>query len=179
MRIPEAEPIYTTAYQNFKGVDFSSSIPDREHFPIAKNFIITDSVNKRNGYECISKLDGSINGIFKFSLADVERFIVHAGSKLYDITDGKKEEMELVGKINNDKSSGFAYDNGYIIATGKEFVVFAVNRYSSNETVVKGITVPNPVCRIFTSTIPVHYAWYYDDNGNKIGLGKRRKLNRL
>ena len=49
MNVPAAAPIYTTMYQNFKGVDFSSAIPDKEHFPMAKNFIITDEVSKRNG----------------------------------------------------------------------------------------------------------------------------------
>ena len=118
MRIPEAEPIYTTAYQNFKGVDFSSSIPDRQHFPLAKNFIITDSVNKRNGYECISKLDGRINGIFKFSIRYKNYTLIHAGDKLFRADENFHNLRLVYENIADSKSKGFCGLNEYFILTG-------------------------------------------------------------
>ena len=54
MNIPAERPIYTTAYENFKGVDFTSQRPAKNRFPEACNIEITDHVKKRPGYEKIS-----------------------------------------------------------------------------------------------------------------------------
>ena len=132
MNIPEAEPIYTTQYTNFKGVDFTSTIPDRNRFPIGKNFVIADDVHKRNGYEIVHQYEGRINGVYKFELRDTSYTIVHAGNKLYNAEDMSNPTPYGI-EVADNKSSGFLSGDKFILMTGEEFVLFTMSKLSEYE----------------------------------------------
>lgn len=147
MNIPASENIYTTKYADFKGVDFTSQICSRQRFPKAKNFIISDMVEKRPGWKVLKKFDGlKINGIYS-TIITVEKeensehtsfYLIHAGDKLYSLTDFEAEPTLLLENINDDKSSGFYANNSYFILTGEEYICFdgekcwVINEYTYN-----------------------------------------------
>ena len=122
LNVPAQESVYTTKYTDFKGVDFTSQVCSMKRFPKAKNFIISDMVEKRPGYKTLKQFEGKINGLFSTIIEDVHYFIIHAGENLYAATNFSEEPILLLSGINNSKSSGF-YSNGYYyILTGKEYI---------------------------------------------------------
>lgn len=122
LNVPAQESVYTTKYTDFKGVDFTSQVCSMKRFPKAKNFIISDMVEKRPGYKTLKQFEGKINGLFSTIIEDVHYFIIHAGENLYAVSDFNEEPTLLLSGINNSKSSGF-YSNGYYyILTGKEYI---------------------------------------------------------
>lgn len=133
MNLPASENVYTTRYADFKGVDFTSQICSRQRFPKGKNFVISDMVEKRPGWKVLKKFDGlKINGIYS-TIITVEKeeksehtsfYLIHAGDKLYSMTDFEAEPTLLLENINNAKSSGFYANNCYYILTGEEFIQF-------------------------------------------------------
>ncbi len=141
MNIPEPLPVYTAAYQDFKGVDFTSAICDRQHFPLAKNFIIKDTVEKRCGYEKIAEFEGRINGIYKFKLNRTEYTFVHAGDKIYKTNEDFSEPELLYDNVNDDKSVGYSTGKAFLILTGKEIIHFGLSKLYDNEEIVK-VTIP-------------------------------------
>ena len=90
MRVPDPLPVYTTKYENFKGVDFTSQIPDRQHFPVGKNFVIDEQgCHKRFGYYrknniSLEENGQQINGLYKYHLNGSDKYLIHAGTKLYE-----------------------------------------------------------------------------------------------
>ena len=124
MNIPSSNPIYTTKYEDFKGVDFTSQVVERNRFPYAKNFIITDMVEKRNGWEVLKTFTDEIFGLFNTLIDGVEYYLVHTGDKLYSITDFSLDPTLLISELNEGKSTGFYGGDKYYILTGKEYLQF-------------------------------------------------------
>lgn len=172
MNVPAAAPVYTVQYQNFTGVDFSSSIPERRRFPAAKNFVIADDVSKRNGYELVGKFKGRINGIYKFVLRRKEYILVHEGTKLHRVDDNFRILETLSETINDDKSKGICAEDKFIIATGKELISFALQASPENvDFIVHTVTGPFE-WRFYFSTVygSSIEKIYYEENGEEINI---------
>lgn len=123
MNIPAAESVYTTKYTGFKGVDFTSQICSPYRFPKAKNFIITDMVEKRPGYKALKTFtDGKINGMFCTIIDGITYYLIHTGSNLYSLTSFDAEPILLLSDLNNAKSMGFYANGYYYILTGKDII---------------------------------------------------------
>lgn len=144
MNIPEAEPVYSTVYTNFKGVDFTSTIPDRSRFPIGKNFVVADDVHKRNGYELVHQYEGRINGFYDFKLADKQYNLVHAGDKMYlaDRNFIKVSDTPFLSDVPDEKSSGFSTGDAFYVLTGDGIVKNSLRKINDNERVVS-YTIPS------------------------------------
>ena len=122
MNIPATEPVYTTCYTGFKGVDFTSQLCSPNRFPKGKNFIITDMVEKRPGYKLLNRFEGKINGLYNAIINGVKYYIIHEGSNLHSMTSFEDESVLLLQGILNSSSDGF-YCNGYFyILTGQEYI---------------------------------------------------------
>lgn len=133
--------IYTTKYGEFKGVDFSTDdmLVNKSRSPYAVN-LISDAdgrPEKRPGWETILQLDGKINGIWKYKASGTERFIIHAGSKLYKWVEGENPEL-LLENINDEKSTAFFYEAALYILTGKEYLGYSAGDYEAEEDVSSG-----------------------------------------
>jgi hypothetical protein len=73
-------------FENFKGVDFSTSPYKAEGFRAtqAQNLIYKDgTVRKRNGWQSLLKLEGKINGLFSFELEGEKIVLCYAGTTFY------------------------------------------------------------------------------------------------
>ena len=96
----------------FRGVDFANNATQvaSNRSPNAEN-IVSDLAGKpvkRTGYETIANFGAQINGIFRLATEDTEKFIVHAGTKLYEWTrvDGEfaANGTEIYADMNNQRS---------------------------------------------------------------------------
>lgn len=155
-------PSPTVKYLNiakFRGVDFASSPTqmDKSRSPDAQN-IISDLAGKpvkRTGYETVADFGSRINGIYRLATEDVEKFLVHAGTKLYEWA---KEDgvfalsgSLLYSDMNDQRSAAFQNDKKLYILDGKTYLVygefdsaFSVKKVTDVATVPLCIASQNP-----------------------------------
>lgn len=116
----------------FRGVDFANNATQVEpnRSPDAQN-IISDLAGKpvkRTGYKTIANFDAQINGIFRLATEDTEKFIVHAGTKLYEWvrTDGDfvTTGTQIYDDMNNQRSVAFQNDKKLYLLDGKTYLVY-------------------------------------------------------
>ena len=136
MNVPAARTVFTTAYENFKGVDFTSQRPERNRFPEACNIEITDHVKKRPGYGRISikcggeEITDEIKVIKFMKFNNEPYYFVQAGNVLYM---GKSfeelNEVKVYGEaspISSEETMSFIEcDNKIYVLTGKDIFEIA------------------------------------------------------
>ena len=118
--------IYTKSYTRFRGVDFSTdaSMVDDEHSPHAKN-LISDAngfPEKRVGWRTLKNFDARINGVYSFDDGNTSCTVIHAGDKMYKLSDDEK--TLLMEGIADRKSTGKYFKGKFCILTGEEYLVF-------------------------------------------------------
>lgn len=130
--VPQSPKLYTERLENFKGVDFANNATQVKLYrsPDAQN-VISDLAGKpvkRTGYETIAKFGDRINGIFRLATGDTEKFLVHAGTKLYEWsrTDGvfANSGTVIYSGMNNLRSTAFQNDKKLYILDGKTYLVY-------------------------------------------------------
>lgn len=124
-------PLKTLSISKFRGVDFANNATQvaSNRSPNAEN-IMSDLAGKpvkRTGYQTVGVFGDRINGIFRLKTEQVEKFIVHAGTKLYEWTrvDGEFEVAEvLYSDMNNQRSVCFQNDGRLFILDGKTYLCY-------------------------------------------------------
>ena len=122
----------TLRIEKFLGVDFANNAtqvaPNRS--PNAEN-ILSDLAGKpvkRTGYQTVATFDSRINGIYRLKTEDTEKFIVHAGTKLYEWeqTDGlfAATGTEIYSDMNNQRSVCFQNGGRLFILDGKTYLCY-------------------------------------------------------
>lgn len=111
--VPPAPSLKTASYSGLRGVDFSQdpSLVDRKRSPYALNLISDDGGNpvKRLGWRVIHQLEAPIHNMWRGEIDGKDKVIVHAGTKVYEITDNNAVEKATVG---NTKGTGFFMRKG-------------------------------------------------------------------
>ena len=149
MNVPAARPVYTTAYENFKGVDFTSQRPDRNRFPEACNIEIADHVKKRPGYGRISikcggeEITDEIKVIKFMKFNNEPYYFVQAGNVLYwgKSFDSMEEVKTNSQVITSDEAMNFIEcDNKVYILTGEDIyeIAYREDEIASDETIGQG-----------------------------------------
>ena len=109
----QSVPKKTVVYGAFRGVDFSidPSLVDKYRSPYAPN-LISDTggmPEKRLGWRTLHKVESPINGIYHTEIDNKEYFLIHGGTKLYQVvndedikdaeqdTEPETEEAEIEG----------------------------------------------------------------------------------
>lgn len=127
--------IKTTEYNNLAGVDFSqeAATVDNKRSPYSLNMISDNGKNpvKRNGWETKLKLTGCVHDIWFTKLNDKIYCIVHAGTRIYALTqdsDGEYTANIIRANVADKKGCGFFFregeKDGFYILTGGEYLVF-------------------------------------------------------
>lgn len=126
--VPASPKVYTQKLDNFKGVDFANNETQVKPYrsPYAQNIIsdLSGKPVKRAGYETITTFDGQINGIFRLATGDTEKFLVHAGTKLYEWNIADKTSREVYSMMNNLRSTAFQNDKKLYLLDGKTYLVY-------------------------------------------------------
>lgn len=122
--IPDKPTVYTTKYDSFRGVDFSTdpALIHSSRSPLCQN-LISDSggyPEKRLGWKVLKTVDGQINGIFRLvDASGVEHILVHHGSKLSTLSG-----TTLFSAMNNHRATCFYYANRLYLLDGANYLVY-------------------------------------------------------
>lgn len=127
--VPSSPTTYESNLSGFLGVDFSSSITDidRRRTPNGVNFINNNgTIEKRNGYKILAFLgeEANINGIWNVDTVSGEFFIVHCGTKLYEMQIDFSSAVEIMSGLGDTISQGTIINSKLLILDGKRAVVY-------------------------------------------------------
>lgn len=127
--VPTSPTTYEANLTGFLGVDFSSSITDidRRRSPRGHNFINTNgTIEKRNGYKILAWLgnNANINGIWNVDTVDGEFFVVHCGTKLYEMKTDFSSYTEILEGLADRISQGVIINSKLLILDGQRAVVY-------------------------------------------------------
>lgn len=127
--VPSSPTTYEANLTSFLGVDFSSSITeiDRRRTPNGYNFINTNgTIEKRNGYKVLAYLGqkANINGIWNVDTINGEYFVVHCGTKLYEMQTDFTSYTEILTGLADTISQGVIINSKLLILDGKRAIVY-------------------------------------------------------
>ena len=127
--VPSSPTTYEANLTGFLGVDFSSSISDidKRRSPRGYNFINNNgTIEKRNGYKVLAYLGqkANINGIWNVDTVSGEFFIVHCGTKLYEMKTDFSSYTEILTGLANTISQGVIINSKLLILDGNRAVVY-------------------------------------------------------
>ena len=127
--VPSSPTTYEANLTSFLGVDFTSSIAeiDRRRTPNGYNFINKDgTIEKRNGYKVLAYLGqkANINGIWNVDTIGGEYFVVHCGTKLYEMQTDFSSYTEILTGLEDTISNGVIINSKLLILDGKRAVVY-------------------------------------------------------
>lgn len=127
--VPSSPTTYEANLSGFLGVDFSSSITDidRRRSPRGYNFINTNgTIEKRNGYKILAWLgnNANINGIWNVDTVEGEFFVVHCGTKLYEMKTDFSSYTEILAGLADRISQGLVINSKLLILDGKRAIVY-------------------------------------------------------
>lgn len=127
--IPASPTTHEVNLAGFLGVDFSSSITDidKRRSPLGYNFINTNgTIEKRNGYEILAYLglNANINGIWNVDTIAGEFFIVHCGTKLFEMETDFSSYTEIMSGLKNARSQGVIINSKLLILDGKRAILY-------------------------------------------------------
>ena len=127
--VPSSPTTYETNLSGFLGVDFSSSITDidKRRSPKGYNFINNNgTIEKRNGYKVLAYLGqkANINGIWNVDTLSGEFFIVHCGTKLYEMKIDFSSYEEILTGLADNISQGLIINSKLLILDGKRAIIY-------------------------------------------------------
>ena len=133
LRVPASPKVSRLNIAAFKGVDFANNATQVKPYrsPDAEN-ITSDLAGKpvkRTGYRTVGVFDaGRINGIYRLATEDVEKVLVHAGTKLYEWS--RQEEVwsangtVIKEGLNDERSVAFQKNKRLWILDGQFYWVY-------------------------------------------------------
>lgn len=127
--VPSSPTKYEYNLKSFMGVDFSSSMSeiDTRRSPNGYNFINENgTIKKRNGYKILAYLgqNANINGIWNVDTLGGEYFIIHCGTKLYEMKTDFSRYTEILTGMADNLSQGIVIGGKLLILDGKRAVVY-------------------------------------------------------
>lgn len=127
--VPSSPTTYEAHLTGFLGVDFSSSISDidKRRSPSGYNFINNNgTIEKRNGYKILAYLgqNANINGIWNVDTVNGEYFVIHCGTKLYEMQTDFSSYTEILTGLDDKVSRGAIINSKLLILDGKRAVVY-------------------------------------------------------
>lgn len=135
--VPSSPATYEVNLAGFLGVDFSSSITDidKRRTPNGVNFVNNNgTIEKRNGYKVLAYLgqNAHINGIWNVDTVKGEYFIVHCGTKLYQLEVNFSSYTEIFSGLADTISQGTIINSKLLILDGKRAIVYNLLQSSDN-----------------------------------------------
>lgn len=125
--IPKSAKIREIRLRDFLGVDFTTEISDvnLKRSPDAINMINIDGyLQKRFGYKSIFSINAPINGIWNIDTSNGEVIIIHAGTKLYQVSSDFSQYTQIKTGLTNAISSGMVFKGKLIILDGNRAIIY-------------------------------------------------------
>ncbi len=117
--------VYQVDMERFRGVDLSSGesavetyrspdapnmMPDRDGFPV-----------KRPGYTVLQRFDGAVRGVYSLTVQGQRKELLHAGKRLYLLTDDAKKCTELCSDMADAPSRAWQLMGKLWIVDGRTY----------------------------------------------------------
>lgn len=117
--IPSSDTEYTYSLTNLLGVDYTDTVVDNRRSPNMVNFINNNGfLETRYGHKILFNVDNApINGVWNID-ANNDIFVVHCGTKLYEVSSTFNTKVLLETGIANVKSTGIYLENKLLILDG-------------------------------------------------------------
>lgn len=139
MNAPKAKTVYGIRIKDFAGIDLRNapSKVDLSRSPMCINMIRETVGNnrKRHGYETIITLDGQVNGFHKLKTAQLDKVLIHAGTKIYEYTESTEDVAVLYQSANNSFSVSRQISSKLYILDGANLLVYDGTTVSKAEDI--------------------------------------------
>lgn len=116
----------TRIYGNFRGADFRGEEINLGRSPdclnVWRDYKKTTSIETRPGMKLVAPFDDTVYGVFFYAPNDTEICLVHCGTKLYKVENGKK--TELYSGLNAAPSDSFIYNSVWYFKDGKNYLQY-------------------------------------------------------
>lgn len=127
--IPTSPTKYQQNISSFLGVDFTSAINeiDKRRSPNAFNIINNNGkLEKRTGYKVLAYLGNKadVNGVWNVDTVSGEYFVVHCGTKLYELKTDFSSYTVIKEGLNNIQSTGLIINGKLLILDGKRAIIY-------------------------------------------------------
>ena len=114
--------LITRVYGGFRGVDFRGDeinlVRSPDSVNMWKDYKETDSIRTRPKMKELYSFDETVYGIFFYN----DAMIVHSGTKLYKVVNGKK--TELYTGLKATKSNAFIFNNKWYFKDGESYLQY-------------------------------------------------------
>lgn len=118
--------LISRVYANFRGVDFRGEeinlVRSPDSLNMWKDYRKTESIRTRPSMELFESFDDTIYGIFFYKVGGIDMTIVHSGTNLYKIANGKREL--LYSGVNEANSDSFIYSGVWYFKDGKNYLQY-------------------------------------------------------
>ena len=118
--------LITRLYGGFRGVDFRGEeinlVRSPDSLNVWKDYRETDSIRTRPEKELIDSFDNPIYGIYFYKTGNAEMMLVHSGTTLYRIMNGKREVLQQ--GLNPNSSDSFIYNNIWYFKDGINYLEY-------------------------------------------------------
>ncbi|MGN1413518.1 MAG: hypothetical protein ACI4WY_04655 [Anaerovoracaceae bacterium] len=128
MEAPKPKTTYALKIKSFLGIDLRNapSNVDLTRSPMCVN-MIRDTVGtnrKRHGYETIAVLDGAINGFHTLKRPSGTKYLIHAGTNLYEYLPDTEDTSLLYAAANDHLSMSRQISSKLYILDGADILVY-------------------------------------------------------
>lgn len=120
--------LITRNYANFRGVDFSNREVNLMRSPDSKNMWknyksnLGKCIETRPDIELLKTFSNTVFGLFFYKVGSTEHMIVHSGTQLIDVVNGK--ETVIKTGMNPRRSQSFIYNNIFYIKDGINYLEY-------------------------------------------------------
>ena len=130
-------------YYNFRGVDFTDDVVNETRSPDSLNMwknykSLGKKIETRPDIELQLQLENTIYGLFFYTINNVDHWIIHSGTSLYDYNPNTKALTTLKANgMNPFNSTAFIYNNLF-------FMIDGINYLEYNGSTIKDVegTIP-------------------------------------
>lgn len=124
-KVPSSPKTYTYSISDLLGVDYNDTVVDNRRSPLMTNLVNNNGfLESRNGHKILYNVDnGRINGVWNIDAND-EIFVVHCGTKLYEVSSTFDDKVLIHSGMADVKSVGIYLNNELLILDGVRALVY-------------------------------------------------------
>lgn len=118
--------LVSRVYSGFRGADFRGEEVNLVRSPdclnVWKDYKETESIRTRPDMELLEGFDLAVYGVFFYQVGNRQMMLVHSGTVLYCVENGKKSE--LYRGLNPKRSQAFVYNNIWYLKDGINYLQY-------------------------------------------------------
>lgn len=123
--VPASPTTHVFSLSDLLGVDYNDTVVDNKRSPKMTNLVNNNGfLESRYGHKILMKVDNAnINGVWNID-ARSEIFVVHCGTKLYEVSSDFETKLEIRSGLADVKSTGIYLDGELLILDGVRALIY-------------------------------------------------------